>query len=175
MDWWWWKRRGECLGASPGDPAEGADANPANFKAWDRSRRLVELDLKEPDHHRSLDDLLEWGGRLPGRLRSVRGRTARTEPSARGRALAGVPGPVAHARRRPQQALPGNADTGFADLRTPSLDVIAADLVAVDVPALVIAGDTSHPALRSVAHRLAAALADARFIELADCGHVTYA
>jgi 3-oxoadipate enol-lactonase len=68
-----------------------------------------------------------------------------------------------------------NADTGFADLRTPSLDVIAADLVAVDVPALVIAGDTSHPALRSVAHRLAAALADARFIELADCGHVTYA
>ena len=39
----------------------------------------------------------------------------------------------------------------------------------------MIAGDTSHPALRSIAHRLAAALADARFIELADCGHVTYA
>ena len=68
-----------------------------------------------------------------------------------------------------------NADIGFADLRAPSLDVTAADLAAVTVPALVIAGDTSHPALRSIAHRLAAALPDARFIELADCGHVTYA
>ena len=68
-----------------------------------------------------------------------------------------------------------NADIGFADLRAPSLDLIATDLAAVTVPALVIAGDSSHPALRSIAHRLAAALADARFIELADCGHVTYA
>ena len=68
-----------------------------------------------------------------------------------------------------------NADIGFADLRSPSLDVTAADLAAVTVPALVIAGDTSHPALRSIAHRLAAALPDARFVELADCGHVTYA
>jgi pimeloyl-ACP methyl ester carboxylesterase len=68
-----------------------------------------------------------------------------------------------------------NADIGFADLRAPTLDVTAADLAAVTVPALVIAGDTSHPALRSIAHRLAATLADARFIELADCGHVTYA
>ena len=58
---------------------------------------------------------------------------------------------------------------------SPSLDVTAADLAAVTVPALVIAGDTSHPALRSIAHRLAAALPDARFVELADCGHVTYA
>ena len=58
---------------------------------------------------------------------------------------------------------------------SPSLDVTAADLAAVTVPALVIAGDTSHPSLRSVAHRLAAALPDARFVELADCGHVTYA
>jgi 3-oxoadipate enol-lactonase len=68
-----------------------------------------------------------------------------------------------------------NADIGFADLRAPSLDVTAADLAAVTVPTLVIAGDTSHPALRSIAHRLAATLADGRFIELADCGHVTYA
>ena len=68
-----------------------------------------------------------------------------------------------------------NAGIGFADLRAPSLDVTASDLAAVTLPTLVIAGDTSHPALRSIAHRLAAALADARFIELADCGHVTYA
>jgi pimeloyl-ACP methyl ester carboxylesterase len=67
-----------------------------------------------------------------------------------------------------------NADIGFADLRAPTLDVTGGDLAAVAVPALVVAGDTSHSALRSIAHRLAAALPDARFIELADCGHVTY-
>ncbi|MET0910987.1 MAG: hypothetical protein ABWZ99_16085, partial [Ilumatobacteraceae bacterium] len=49
------------------------------------------------------------------------------------------------------------------------------DLAAATVPAVVIAGDTSHPALRSIADQLAAALPNARFIELADCGHVTYA
>lgn len=68
-----------------------------------------------------------------------------------------------------------NADIGFSDLGSPSLTVTAADLAAVTVPALVIAGTTSHRALRSVAHRLAAALADARFVELTGCGHVTYA
>ena len=68
-----------------------------------------------------------------------------------------------------------NADIGFTDLRSPSLDVTAGDLSATVVPALIIAGTTSHPALRSVAHQLAAALPDARFVELADCGHVTYA
>lgn len=68
-----------------------------------------------------------------------------------------------------------NADIGFADLRSPSLDVTPADLAAVTVPALVVAGDTSHPSLRSVARALAAALPDVRHVELADCGHVTYA
>jgi 3-oxoadipate enol-lactonase len=68
-----------------------------------------------------------------------------------------------------------NADIGFTDLRSPSLDVTADDLAGVTLPVLVLAGDRSHPSLRSVAHRLAAALPDARFVELADCGHVTYA
>jgi 3-oxoadipate enol-lactonase len=68
-----------------------------------------------------------------------------------------------------------NADIGFTDLRSPSLQVAPADLAAITVPALVIAGDISHPSLRSVAHRLAAALPDARLVELEDCGHVTYA
>lgn len=68
-----------------------------------------------------------------------------------------------------------NADIGFADVRSPSLDVTAADLAAVTTTALVLAGDRSHPSLRAVAHQLAAALPDARFVELADCGHVTYA
>jgi pimeloyl-ACP methyl ester carboxylesterase len=68
-----------------------------------------------------------------------------------------------------------NGEIGFADLRAPSLDVTPGDLATVTVPALVIGGDSSHPALRSIARRLADAMADARFIELTDCGHVTYA
>jgi pimeloyl-ACP methyl ester carboxylesterase len=68
-----------------------------------------------------------------------------------------------------------NADIGFTDLRSPSLDATAADLAAVTTPALVIAGDRSDPSLRAIAHRLAAALPDARFVELETCGHVTYA
>jgi 3-oxoadipate enol-lactonase len=67
-----------------------------------------------------------------------------------------------------------NADIGFTELRSPSLEVADHDLRAVTLPVLVLAGDSSHPSLRSVAHRLAAALPDARFVELADCGHVTY-
>jgi pimeloyl-ACP methyl ester carboxylesterase len=63
-----------------------------------------------------------------------------------------------------------NADIGLTDLRSPTLEVSIADLATVTTPTLVIAGDRSHPALRSVA-----ALPDARFIELADSGHVTYA
>jgi pimeloyl-ACP methyl ester carboxylesterase len=68
-----------------------------------------------------------------------------------------------------------NGEIGFTDLRSPSLEVTAADLAIVTTPALVIAGTASHPAMRSVAHRLATALPDARLVELTDCGHVTYA
>jgi pimeloyl-ACP methyl ester carboxylesterase len=75
-------------------------------------------------------------------------------------------------RKAPYRA---NGQIGFDDLRAPSLDITPADLASVTVPALVIAGDASHAAFRSIVHRLAVALADARFIELADCGHVTYA
>jgi 3-oxoadipate enol-lactonase len=68
-----------------------------------------------------------------------------------------------------------NADIGLADLRSPSLDVAPADLSVVTVPALIIAGTTSHRSLVSVARGLAAALPDARFVELDGSGHVTYA
>lgn len=68
-----------------------------------------------------------------------------------------------------------NAEIGLADLRSPSLDATVADLADVTTPALVLAGDRSHPSLRAIAHRLAAALPDARFVELEGCGHVTYA
>ena len=68
-----------------------------------------------------------------------------------------------------------NADIGFADIAAPSSDVDAQGLGAIDLPVLVISGTTSHPALLAIAHQLAAALPDARFVELADCGHVGYA
>ncbi|QRI75181.1 MULTISPECIES: alpha/beta hydrolase [Rhodococcus] len=68
-----------------------------------------------------------------------------------------------------------NADIGFTDLRSPSLEVTAGDLAAVAVPALVVAGSEGHPSLRSIARQLAAALPDARFVELEGSGHVTYA
>lgn len=68
-----------------------------------------------------------------------------------------------------------NADIGFTDLRSPPLQVTPAELAAVTVPVLVIAGEVSHPALRSVALRLATALPDARPVDIANCGHVTYA
>lgn len=68
-----------------------------------------------------------------------------------------------------------NADIGLTDLRSPSLDVTAGDLSTITIPTLIIAGSTSHPSLRSVARQLATALPDARFVEFANCGHVTYA
>lgn len=68
-----------------------------------------------------------------------------------------------------------NADIGFTDMQSPSLDVTADELAAVTIPVLVLAGDTSHPSLRLVAYRLAEALPDARFVEFDHCGHVTFA
>jgi len=68
-----------------------------------------------------------------------------------------------------------NADIGFADLQSPSLDVSPADLARVEVPVLVLSGSASHPSFRSVARDLSAALRDARFVELDGSGHVTYA
>ena len=68
-----------------------------------------------------------------------------------------------------------NAQIGLADLRSPSTEATVAELAGVGVPALVIAGERSHPSLRAIAGKLAAALPDARLVELAGSGHVTYA
>lgn len=67
-----------------------------------------------------------------------------------------------------------NADMLFADLGMPAYQITEVDIAAIDVPVLVIAGASSHPALRAGAATLASWLPDARFLEL-DCGHVTYA
>jgi 3-oxoadipate enol-lactonase len=68
-----------------------------------------------------------------------------------------------------------NADMLFADLQGPPLDITTTDLEAIAVPALVMAGAISHPSLHATAVTLAEHLPDVRFIELDDCGHVTYA
>lgn len=49
------------------------------------------------------------------------------------------------------------------------------DVATVDLPALVISGTESHPALQAIAATLASALPDARHVRLSGSGHVTYA
>jgi pimeloyl-ACP methyl ester carboxylesterase len=68
-----------------------------------------------------------------------------------------------------------NAPMLFADLQGPPLAITTAELGAIDVPALVLTGATSHPSLQAPARALAAHLPDVRSLELEDCGHVTYA
>jgi pimeloyl-ACP methyl ester carboxylesterase len=63
----------------------------------------------------------------------------------------------------------------LAELSGPRYVLAPVELATVAVPALVIAGTTSHPALRSIAGALADGLPDARFVELEGSGHVTYA
>jgi pimeloyl-ACP methyl ester carboxylesterase len=67
-----------------------------------------------------------------------------------------------------------NASMLFADLGMPSYQITQDDIARIEVATLVVAGTTSHPALRAAAHTLASWLPDARYLEL-DCGHVTYA
>jgi 3-oxoadipate enol-lactonase len=68
-----------------------------------------------------------------------------------------------------------NAHMLLAEFSGPRYNLSVEDLSAIAVPALVIAGTTSHPALRSIARILARGLPDARFVELPGSGHVTYA
>jgi pimeloyl-ACP methyl ester carboxylesterase len=68
-----------------------------------------------------------------------------------------------------------NAHMMLAEFGGPRYSLSVDDLPTVTVPALVVAGTTSHPALRSIARVLARGLPDARFVELDGSGHVTYA
>ena len=78
-------------------------------------------------------------------------------------------------RRDRKASYRANAEIGFTDLQSPSLDTTPADLAGLAIPALVLSGSVSHPSFRSVAHDLATALPDSRFVELEGSGHVTYA
>lgn len=62
-----------------------------------------------------------------------------------------------------------------ADLQQPSFVVTPADLGAVRLPVLAIAGLDSDPFLQSTARVVAASVPSAELAEFPDCGHVTYA
>lgn len=62
-----------------------------------------------------------------------------------------------------------------ADLGQPPFPVTPDDLAAVQRPVLAVLGVDSHPFLQSTPRVIAARAPSARLVELADCGHVTYA
>jgi len=68
-----------------------------------------------------------------------------------------------------------NASMMLAEFGGPPYQLAVEEAATIDLPCLVIAGSDSHPALRAIAATLVRALPDARFIELAGSGHVTYA
>src|SRR5215469_3951718 len=65
-----------------------------------------------------------------------------------------------------------NAPMMFAEFSSPPYQFGVEDAASIALPALVIAGTESHPALRAIAATLARTLPDARFSELAGSGHV---
>lgn len=50
-----------------------------------------------------------------------------------------------------------NGEIGLIDLQSPPFHLTTEDLADVDVPVLMMSGDRSHPSLRAVAPRIAAA------------------
>jgi pimeloyl-ACP methyl ester carboxylesterase len=68
-----------------------------------------------------------------------------------------------------------NAPMLFAEFSSPPYQLGVSDVAGIGLPCLVVAGTESHPALRAIAGTLARGLPDARFVELAGSGHVTYA
>jgi pimeloyl-ACP methyl ester carboxylesterase len=84
------------------------------------------------------------------------------------------PGLWAQIGERDKDRYRDNAPALFGDLGMPGYAITTDDIARIEVPALVIKGTTSHPALRAAATALAGALPNCRAVEL-DCGHVTYA
>jgi 3-oxoadipate enol-lactonase len=68
-----------------------------------------------------------------------------------------------------------NAPALLAELDATPNRISVDDLAQVDVPVLVLSGTDSHPVFRTIAGVVVRALPDARFMELAGSGHVTYA
>jgi len=68
-----------------------------------------------------------------------------------------------------------NAAMMLAEFAGPRYELRPDDLPLIGVPALVLAGTVTHPALRRIAEVLADGLPAARFAEITGAGHVTYA
>jgi 3-oxoadipate enol-lactonase len=67
-----------------------------------------------------------------------------------------------------------NGHMMLAEFSAPSYVLDRDDVVRINVPALVITGSSSPPALRAIAATLARTLPAARLLRLDACGHVTY-
>jgi len=61
------------------------------------------------------------------------------------------------------------------DLQMPSYAITPQDLAGMRTPSVVVSGSESHPVLRRVARVIAESMPNARLVELAGVGHVTYA
>jgi 3-oxoadipate enol-lactonase len=85
------------------------------------------------------------------------------------------PGLWARVDERTKDRYRANASAMLAEVEASPNRITVGDLAAVSTPVLVLRGADSHPTLRSVAGTLARSLPDARFVEIPDCGHVTYA
>jgi pimeloyl-ACP methyl ester carboxylesterase len=67
-----------------------------------------------------------------------------------------------------------NADMMLAELAGPAYQLDPADLPRIDVPALVMHGDLSHPAFAAIARVLANGMPRARLHAVEGSGHVVY-
>lgn len=61
------------------------------------------------------------------------------------------------------------------DLQMPPYAITVQDLGSMKTPCVVVSGSESHPVLRRVARVIAESMPNARLVELAGVGHVTYA
>jgi pimeloyl-ACP methyl ester carboxylesterase len=68
-----------------------------------------------------------------------------------------------------------NGHRMLAEFAGDPYELSPSDAATIDLPALVISGTESHPALQAIAATLAKALPDARLVRLVGAGHVTYA
>jgi 3-oxoadipate enol-lactonase len=74
-----------------------------------------------------------------------------------------------------KEAYRANHEELFGDLRMPPYQISVADLRAIETPCRLITGERSHRAFRHIARTVAEQMPNAKLVEIADAGHVTYA
>lgn len=127
-----------------------------------------------PDETPDLADELRSRGRM---LAAVRGHAAAGDHEAASRCLIdwvqGSGGEFASLPRWVQAALLDNAVTAGPTVSTPAPQVSPADLRAIDVPALVVAGRHTRLYYRLITRQVAAVMPGARAAELPGAAHMT--